>query len=148
MSKKRMSFLMYFDWYKNINKMSQEEKGLLVDLMYASYMDQTLPEIPEEFLVLDIMWDSIQSHLERTKRNYERVSNKGTDSSETKERESTESLKTVYRMDAERNRPKAKAKANAKEKAKEKNKVKDNGYLTKEELERVERVQRANIMFQ
>ena len=143
---------MYFDWHKNIKKMSQEEKGLLVDLLYASYMDETLPEIPEEFLVLDVMWDSIQKHLHNTKRNYERVANKDTESNETKGRESTESLKTVYRMDAEKSRPKdkakAKANANAKEKAKDKDKVKDNGYLSKEELERVERIQKANIIFQ
>ncbi len=145
---KRMSFVMYFSWYKNIQKMSQEEKGLLVDLLYASYMDKTLPEIPEEFIVLGIMWDSIESHLKITKRNYERVSNKDTESNETKERESTESLKTVYRMDTEKSRPKAKAKAkvNAKEKANDK--VKANDYLNKEERERLERAQRANIMFQ
>ncbi len=150
-----MSFLMYFDWHKNIKKMSQEEKGLLVDLMYASYMDETLPEIPEEFLVLDIMWDSIQSHLHRTKRNYERVANKDTESNETKGRESTESLKTVYRIDAEKSRPKAKAKANAKEKANEKDKLKGNGYLSKEEEQRIKKAleleaiaKRANVVFQ
>lgn len=124
---KRKSFLMYLDWHKNIKKMSQEEKGLLVDLMYASYMDETLPEIPKEFMVLDIMWDGIEPHLDRTKSNYERVSNKDTDSNETKERESTESLKTVDREYTEKKRPKAKAKAkvNAKEKANAKKKVKD-----------------------
>ena len=148
MNKERISFLMYFSWHKNIKKMSQEEKGLLVDLMYASYMDETLPEIPEEFMVLDIMWDSIQSHLHTTKRNYERVSNKDTDSNETKERESTESLNTVDREDTDKSRPKAKAKAkvNAKEKANANEK--DNVYLTEEELAKIETIKEFDKVFE
>jgi len=82
---------MYLDWHKNIKKMSQEEKGLLVDLMYAAYNREELPAIPEKFLVLDIFWDTIDSIIRRNLRDYDSKLDKQSDSP-------TDSLKTVRKQ--------------------------------------------------
>ena len=68
---KRKSFLMYLDWEKNIKKMKQDEKGLLLDMMYAAYNRQPLPEVPEDFMVLDIFWDTVESLITRNLRDYD-----------------------------------------------------------------------------
>jgi len=51
-----------------------------LDLMYASYNNEELPEIPEEFLVLDIFWDQVESFIYRNKRDYDQKLNKQSDS--------------------------------------------------------------------
>ena len=90
---------MYLDWHKNIKKMSQEEKGLLVDLMYASYNREELPTIPEKFLVLDIFWDTIDSIIKRNLRDYDnkldRQSDSPTDSPKTVNRQTTDNKPTT-----------------------------------------------------
>ena len=90
---------MYLDWHKNIKKMSQEEKGLLVDLMYASYNREELPTIPEKFLVLDIFWDTIDSIITRNLRDYDnkldKQSDSPTDSPKTVSRQSTDNKPTT-----------------------------------------------------
>ncbi len=86
---------MYLDWYKNIKKMSQEEKGLLVDLMYASYNREDLPLIPDNFLVLDVMWDSIESIIRRNLRDYDNKLDSPTDSLKTVSRQTTDNKPTT-----------------------------------------------------
>jgi hypothetical protein len=92
---KRKSFLMYLDWHKNIKKMSQEEKGLLVDLMYAAYNREELPTIPEKFLVLDIFWDTIDSIIRRNLRDYDNKLDSPTDSLKTVSKQSTDNKPTT-----------------------------------------------------
>lgn len=86
---------MYLDWHKNIKKMSQEEKGLLVDLMYAAYNREELPTIPEKFLVLDIFWDTIDSIIRRNLRDYDSKLDSPTDSLKTLRRQTTDNKPTT-----------------------------------------------------
>lgn len=126
---------MYLDWHKNIKKMSQEEKGLLVDLMYAAYNKEELPTIPEKFLVLDIFWDTIDSIIRRNLRDYDSKLDKQSDSP-------TDSLKTVRRQTTD-NKPTTDTDTDtAKETAKVTVKEKEKAIATLKRLDRMEEFNR------
>ena len=126
---------MYLDWHKNIKKMSQEEKGLLVDLMYAAYNREELPTIPEKFLVLDIFWDTIDSIIRRNLRDYDSKLDKQSDSP-------TDSLKTVRRQTTD-NKPTTDTDTDtAKETAKVTVKEKEKAIATLKRLDRMEEFNR------
>ena len=124
---------MYLDWHKNIKKMSQEEKGLLVDLMYAAYNREELPTIPEKFLVLDIFWDTIDSIIRRNLRDYDSKLDKQSDSP-------TDSLKTVRRQTTD-NKPTTDTDT-GKETAKVTVKEKEKAIATLKRLDRMEEFNR------
>ncbi len=132
---KRKSFLMYLDWHKNIKKMSQEEKGLLVDLMYAAYNREELPTIPEKFLVLDIFWDTIDSIIRRNLRDYDSKLDKQSDSP-------TDSLKTVRRQTTDNKPTTDTDTATGKETAKVTVKEKEKAIATLKRLDRMEEFNR------
>jgi len=97
-NQERKSFLVYLDWEKNINKMSLEEKGYLLTMLYDKYNRRELKAIPEDYLVLGIMWDSIEGVIDRNLKQYDdkitTVSRQSTDSMQTVLKQSTESIPT------------------------------------------------------
>lgn len=95
--------MLYLDWEKNIKKMSTEEKALFLDMMYDAYNRREIQDIPDDYIVLGVMWDSIyysiQNNLSKYDDKIETVSIQSQDSTVTKD--------------------KAKAKEQAKEQAKD-----------------------------
>lgn len=97
-NQERKSFLVYLDWEKNINKMSLEERGYLLTMLYDKYNRRELKPIPEDYLVLGIMWDSIEGVIDRNLKQYDdkinTVPKQSSDSMQTVLRQSTESIPT------------------------------------------------------
>jgi len=118
----RRSFPVYLDWEKNVQKMSQEEKGFLLDMLFAKYNRRELPSIPEDYLVLSIMWDSIEFVIDRNMKQYD---DKVLDSI------NTVPIQSAYSM---RTKDKDKDKDKDKEKEKDKVKVKVNETDTDKEF--------------
>ena len=94
----RKSFLVYLDWEKNINKMSLEERGYLLTLLFDKYNRKDIQPIPEKYPVLDIMWDGIVGVIDRNLKQYDdkinTVSRQSTDSMQTVLKQFTESIPT------------------------------------------------------
>lgn len=97
--------MLYLDWEKNINKMSVEEKALFLDMMYDAYNRRPIQDIPDEYIVLGVMWDSIYYSIQNNLSKYD-------DKIETVSRQSQDSTVT-------KDKDKAKDKAKDKEQAKE-----------------------------
>lgn len=93
-NQERKSFLIYLDWEKNINKMTLEERGQLLTMLFDKYNRREIKSIPERFTILDIMWDSIESVIDRNLKQYD-------DKINTVPRQSTDSMQTVLKQYAE-----------------------------------------------
>lgn len=93
-NQERKSFLIYLDWEKNINKMTLEERGQLLTMLFDKYNRREIKAIPERFTILDIMWDSIESVIDRNLKQYD-------DKINTVPRQSTDSMQTVLKQYAE-----------------------------------------------
>ena len=55
----RKHFPIYSSWRTNIEKLSTEEKALLLDKLMDFYFDGSITDVPAEMIRLDIFWDSI-----------------------------------------------------------------------------------------
>ena len=82
--------MLYLDWEKNIKKMSTEEKALFLDMMYDAYNRREIQDIPDDYIVLGVMWDSIyysiQNNLSKYDDKIETVSIQSQDSTVTKDK--------------------------------------------------------------
>lgn len=136
-NQERKSFLVYLDWEKNINKMSLEERGYLLTLLFDKYNRKDIQPIPEKYPILDIMWDGIVGVIDRNLKQYD-------DKINTVSRQSTDSMQTVLKQSTESIPTKDKDKVTVNDNVKEEDKVKVISYnsISKERLAEL-----ANEMF-
>lgn len=73
---KRKHFPVYGTWMKNVEKLSTEEKALLLDKLFDFYYKGENTNIPSEMVRLDMFWDSIFPFIQETEDKYQETSNK------------------------------------------------------------------------
>ena len=76
MSGKRKSFMVYMDWATNIRKLSEAERSLFLMKLLDFYEEGVVEKVPEEMVRLDILWDSVLPHIERTEIKYQETYDK------------------------------------------------------------------------
>ena len=76
---KRKSFPIFRSWGKNVDKLSTEEKALLLDKLFDFYYGDDTIEIPNEMVRLDMFWDSINQFMIENEDKYQLTSGKRSD---------------------------------------------------------------------
>ena len=72
----RKSFPIYRSWGKNVDKLSTEEKALLLDKLFDFYYGDDTIEIPDNMIRLDMFWDSINHFIIENEEKYQATSTK------------------------------------------------------------------------
>lgn len=72
----RKSFPIYRSWGKNVDKLSTEEKALLLDKLFDFYYGDDNMEIPANMIRLDMFWDSINHFIIENEDKYQSTSTK------------------------------------------------------------------------
>ncbi len=72
----RKSFPIYHTWMRNVEKLTTEEKALLLDMLFDFYYKGEGIDIPAEMVRLDMFWDSITPFIIENEEKYQSTSSK------------------------------------------------------------------------